>query len=177
MGMKIPTRFSLASVFLLIALSAASFAWKSHEIRRQRARRALVEEIRTAGGHVWFERDESGNPSDQVSRLYLANTKLDDSILSRLWLLSDAPVVSFNSTSFSDAQVHYLDDFDRLRELKLNGTRISSSGIRHLSERHDLARITLYETEFEADDQAFLIELFPNAWEVGLPGVNSWLRR
>ncbi|MCA9147645.1 MAG: hypothetical protein KDA92_00030 [Planctomycetales bacterium] len=174
--MKLPTRFTLKSLLLLVALSAVLLAWKALELRRQIARRAIVADIQMAGGHVTFAEDESGKPIDRVRRLYLANTKLEDSILNRLWLLSESPVVSFNSTSFSDAQVHYLDDFDNLTELKLNGTRISPDGIRHLSEKHDITRITLYHTTFKADDQQLLIELFPNAWEIALPGIRPYLR-
>jgi hypothetical protein len=158
----------------LVALSAVFFAWTTdhiRHIRRQRARRALVEDIQNAGGKVWFEKDENGKLTERVRRLYLASTKLDDLTLNRLWLLSEAPVVSFNSTSFSDTQVHYLDDFDNLTEIKLNGTEISADGIRHLAEQHNITRITLYRTVFDPDDFQLFRELFPHAKEVAVAYV------
>ena len=82
-------------------------------------------------------------------------------------------MVSFNSTTFSDTQVHYLDDFDNLTEIKLNGTEISADGIRHLAARHNITRITLYKTVFGPDDFELLRELFPHAREVGMKNVDT----
>ena len=81
-----------------------------------------------------------------VDHIYFAGMTLDSVTLESLPLLNEAKSLSFNSSDFSDRHVRYLDSLTNLNYLQLNGTRITQSGLAHLSKKHRLTRLSLNDT-------------------------------
>jgi hypothetical protein len=77
---------------------------------------------------------------------YLASVDLYPDTLAGLATYNNVRFLSFNSSTFSDDDLHYLDSLDELRELQLNGTIITDRGIEHLSRTHQLEMLTLNDT-------------------------------
>lgn len=172
MEQSFPARkYSLRSLILLITVLAPLMAWYGHRLKRAVAREQLIQEIRQLGGEVRFKHTETNVLTDSVDRLYLADVKLSDSMLSRLSLLSETPMISFNCTEFSDQDLDYLDDMWGMTEIHLNETRITDRGIKRLAKRHDLTflkaartKVTLTTTE--------AIELMPHLRYFSAPEVS-----
>lgn len=147
-------RFRIRHVLLLTfgcALMAASYRVYRVGMEQRLKSIALLEtkglvSFRTSNGVVPADLSDDVRVSNIAEKIYLPGVELDDKILESLCAVPDVIIVSLNSSNFCDSMVDQLEALSELRELHLNGTAVSSWGVRLLSESHDLEFLTLNDT-------------------------------
>ena len=117
--------------------------------------RAIAEVLRL-GGKYWTTSDHGvpphsvpsavPDPSSQLFRAFLENTRITDDSLRLFAGLSQLDGLYLSNTRVTDAGLAYLRDLPKLHNLYLDGTQISDAGLAHLKELPELSVIMLART-------------------------------
>ena len=153
-------QFTIRLAMLATLVASVGLAFYAYHHRLLQRRLHAMSQIERDSGFVTFRNENGGIPieiTDEVRRndrlecIYLAGSKLEQKTLDLLSTLTDARLISFNSSEFADRHVGYLDELTNLRELQLNGTLVTEIGLVHLSKQHRLTLLTLNDTSVDDD--------------------------
>ena len=95
----------------------------------------------------------------RLRRLFLADTKIDDSGLKSLGALKNLEVLLLRDTPIGDAGLQHMGTHTSLQGLFLDGTKISGEGLVHLSKLTNLHFLNLGRTKVGDDGLMHLSEL------------------
>ncbi|MEO5564023.1 MAG: c-type cytochrome domain-containing protein [Chitinophagaceae bacterium] len=100
---------------------------------------------------------------EQLLSLNLANSAINDSILSSIGKLTGLKKLDLSNTRIRDAGLSNLKSMSQLESLNLVGTRVTATGIMQLKELPNLKNIYLYKSDVSAGDWNSLQKAFPKA--------------
>jgi hypothetical protein len=132
-------QFSLRSLMLATVVCAVVFGWLGKRVDETRREEVAVWNILKAAGDVEFH--DIDGPS-WLTRHFLRVSKVD-----------------FGRTQVTDADLEYLKELNRLRELRLDFNDVTGTGLRHLKDQTALGSLHLDYTEIVDVELVHLEEL------------------
>jgi hypothetical protein len=103
---------------------------------------------------------------DQLIKLDLSNTSLDDNLISKLKNLKNLKYLKVNNTKLTDEGLAYLTP--SLESLILNNNKVSFNGVVKLLEQVKLKNLYLWNTSLSSQDQQKLAESFSTNFNFGV---------
>ncbi|MCH1557608.1 MAG: chitobiase/beta-hexosaminidase C-terminal domain-containing protein, partial [Flavobacteriaceae bacterium] len=104
--------------------------------------------------------------NDQLIKLDLSNTSLDDNLISKLKNLKTLKYLKVNDTKLTDKGLAYLSP--SLESLILNNNKVSFSGVVKLLNQVKLKNIYLWKTPLSSQDQQKLVESYSTNFNFGV---------
>ena len=101
--------------------------------------------------------------SDQITVLSLSNSNLSDELLKGIAPIKHLTRIDLSKNSIGDSSVLFLTNQEHLESVNLEGTNITSDGLRNLLTTFDRLRTYVRNTKISPEELLKLAQAYPNA--------------
>jgi hypothetical protein len=151
-------QFSLATIFVVVAVAAVPCVWMASKMEAKRNERAVVASIRGHGGeceYPWENQTKCPPPGPEWVRSILGNDIFSDVNAVRLTQLTDLrhlerltglQMLTLDDLPITDSELKHLEKLVKLEMLSLCGTEVTDSGLERLRGLRGLEILFLDDT-------------------------------